>query len=825
MLYLDSALEIEGVVVHRDFNSRTRFHCMPRSPRLVTEGGPQFQLLIYRRDITDNPSFAAGDRPGGGFLTMTVNLEVPQRTRDAIKAALSSLVPGGQTVELVPVQFDSGTVRISALGTTNAADAKGTVFVEKILANATPSLYNDNRVVFTIELTHEGAQLMRASLEDEGASQVAVVYDLTYRGMMPAYEGKITIDFKQSYSYLRSRFTLNTLWFKTDIDAEMEKLRKEGHIKIEEADYLKSDPDKLAERVKALNDLAKELATWTFFAPGLQPGRVLAVDRGELKAADPTTAAEAVTGGFSTPLDVAVTGSGRSEPGASQIPGQSPRAGGLGGHDPVQGADNSQAAATPTTTPAGERPLTAVERWNQAGRPQAAFMLKSLSQTEEQLITYDLRQVAAMQKSISPQGAISLIAGSASLRGRIKTVDLNDPFFQRVNGTVTTSAELDKLGVSSMVIKIRYGVRDDGSSPKDTQEFVFTKAGDKGEYAFFMDRRFTADIEYQVVVSYKPGFAIGKDDVQSTSPWIRTSTRNLDIDPRSFATSFPVSLVAGAIDWTGVNSIQSRVVYDDPRASVHGERTVVLTQAAATAVVPIKTAPTGSRHFKVQSTLFRTGVQEVVEVEGDGEATVVINPPAGRTIPVSVTAVDPLGRLRKATVELTYPSAAGQPEQARLLELAGDAASGAWAFVKPTDRAESKYRYRVTLFGKDGTTAVGEWLETIERQLIVGDRFEGMMVIEVRLLGGAGGDLTASGYQGALVTLEYPDAPPGVDGSEQKFLSGVPAPFSWRVPVAAGKPRRYKYNVRFVKDDGTEIVRSGESKDEVLLVFIPPPGA
>jgi hypothetical protein len=32
--------------------------------------------------------------------------------------------------------------------------------------------------------------------------------------------------------------------------------------------------------------------------------------------------------------------------------------------------------------------------------------------------------------------------------------------------------------VTSMTVKLRYGVRDDGSAPKDTQEFVLTKAGD-----------------------------------------------------------------------------------------------------------------------------------------------------------------------------------------------------------------------------------------------------------------------------------------------------------------------------------------------------------
>src|SRR3954467_10818500 len=60
MLYFDSALELEGVTVFRDFNTPTKFYYMPRAPRLTTEAGaPMFQLLIYRRDITDNPDFKA----------------------------------------------------------------------------------------------------------------------------------------------------------------------------------------------------------------------------------------------------------------------------------------------------------------------------------------------------------------------------------------------------------------------------------------------------------------------------------------------------------------------------------------------------------------------------------------------------------------------------------------------------------------------------------------------------------------------------------------------------------------------------------------------
>src|SRR5581483_6069923 len=163
-----------------------RFYYMPSAPHLTVEAGqPMFQLLIYRRDITDNPDFHAGDRPGGGFLTMTVDLGVRQSTLDAAKGQLRGVAGGEGEVELAPVPFEDGSVRISTLGAsagkapgvegTGGADdqsageaERGPRFVEKILGAARPSLYGDNRAVFTIELSHEGAQLMRASLQDPG---------------------------------------------------------------------------------------------------------------------------------------------------------------------------------------------------------------------------------------------------------------------------------------------------------------------------------------------------------------------------------------------------------------------------------------------------------------------------------------------------------------------------------------------------------------------------------------------------------------------------------------------------------------------------------
>lgn len=485
MLYFDTVTTIQGITFYRDYNDSNRYYYLPQYPRLTREGAdPLFQLLIYRRDITDNPAFKEGDRLGGGFLTMTVDLGVSDATLTAIKSQLSG--SGGGEIQLTPVPFDTGSVRISALGATSGTEASSQPadsahFVEQIIGSALPSLYGDNRAVFSMELSQEGAVLMRASLSDAGASQIAVVYDLDFRGLMPAYQCKIKIHFQQSYSYLRNRFTMNTLYFKADIDAEVEKLTKDGSIQITEVDFAGMDAATAAASRDKLNQLAKDLATWAFFKPSLQPGSVLAVDRGQLVAADPTQAAQAVSSGLSQPLQAIATSQGA--------------AGGTSGPR-LQGASATDTstrtagrplptggAATPPPGPSGDsaQPMSAVDRWNQLGRPQSAYLMKSLQQDEQQDIEYDLFQVSATKRTAAPQGQIRMLAGDAQLAGRIKEVDLNDTFFERISGSVTTNADLGALGVSSMVVKLRYGTRDNGSKPKDSTEFVFTAAGQKTE--------------------------------------------------------------------------------------------------------------------------------------------------------------------------------------------------------------------------------------------------------------------------------------------------------------------------------------------------------
>ena len=260
MLNLDAAVQLHGLTLFRDFNDPQLYWYMPNSPRLAREGrDPLFQLLLYRDSATP-PSSGDTDR-GGGFLTMTVDLAVPEATLEAVKGELASTAGG--PVRLAAVPFESGSVRVTALGVAGGSAAGFTAggsgdedaaparpaFVENMLGFTKPSMYGDNRAAFSFELSQKGAILMEASLEDDGASAIAVLYDLEYMGLRPAREVKIVIEYQQSYHHLRNRVQANTLWFKADIDSEMERLTQSGAITIEDVTYIELEPDKFIDRL------------------------------------------------------------------------------------------------------------------------------------------------------------------------------------------------------------------------------------------------------------------------------------------------------------------------------------------------------------------------------------------------------------------------------------------------------------------------------------------------------------------------------------------------------------------------------------------------
>jgi hypothetical protein len=805
MIYLDSPMVIRGVNVFRDYNDKSRFYFLPGSPRLSVEAGqPMFQLLVYR-DIGD----LTGGPKGGGFLVMTTDLGISPGQLEQVRQEVSSR--SGVQASLAPVPIKTGSVRITILDSGADGARREMRFVENVLANASPSLYGDERAAFTAELTRQGATLMKAAIRGEGATPVVVVYDLQYIGLMPASDVKITINFQQSYEHLRTRAQMNTLWFKSDIDQEMESLRKSGSIKIEAVNYDTESTEDAATRMASLNTLAKELAQWTFFKPGLNPGAVLATDRGTLAAYDSTTDLSKIMTGLTGTSRAALTGVGASEDaGAPRRPGTAVATGAV----EAGGATTPATPATPATPTEASGPPTAVEAWNRAGRPQGAYMLRQLSQDERQTITYEMRQVRAVERSIAPQGQIRMLEGATNLKGRILDVDLNDDFFKTIEGTVTTTADLAAMGVASATVKIRYGVKPDGRKWKDEAEAVLKAAGDTKPYRFFVDHLGTREIEYQVILTNRPGSAIGHDAVTEESPWIRTTTRNLDINPLSFSSVLRVNVEAAMVDWTMVKQIQAHIRYDDSRSGISAAETTILTQAAPSALVAIRPKDPRVRAVTVDAKFFYAdGASETVTLSHDGAEPFIINQPPDSTTIVDLTLADMLERYKRVSIQLARPSGT-PPAVEQTVTLGPESITGKWAFRRAEAR-DVKYVYRVTSFMKDGAVLEGDWLTTDNPLLIVGDRAPGVLTVKAVILGA----LADAGFRMAKLELSYADAPSWADANVEHLFQTGATEFTWRVPMQRTDATSYTYKVTWFKTDGQRVTTGPvTTKDEILLL-------
>ncbi|MFO0637020.1 MAG: hypothetical protein U0168_29670 [Nannocystaceae bacterium] len=799
MLSLDEPISLSGLSIFRDFNDRSLFYYLPESPQLTVTGGePMFELLVYRRAAGAEGSL------GGGFLAMTTDLKVSEGRLETVRGELSRRF--GVEARLSALPVDSGTVRVSLLDSSSADEARSGGFVERIIAAGSPSLYGDERAVFSTTLSQDGATLLAAALRNGGATPVVMVYELSYTGLLPAYECKITIHFDQTYDYLRQRATFSSLMLQADVDKEMEELTKNGAIQISEIVYHTEDDSAKERHRQELIQLAKDLATWSFFSPGLRPGKVLPENQRDLFAPPPNF--QQLLQRNQQAVQGAVQGTVAAPDGtpAAQA-AAAPRT------DRPSGS-TAQATTDPPRTqqqvppPPGDG---AVGAWERAGRPHATWQLKQIQQRERQDIVFDLKQVAAAKRTISPQGQIRMLASATELTRRIKEVPLDTDFFKKIQGTVTTTAPLAELGVSSMTVELRYG-HDGARFPKETAEVVLAQTGASGRFDWWLDERGTQELEYRVKLNHIPDAAIGAAAADEVTGWIKTTSRNLDIDPREVSRVLNLQIEAGAVDWTLVRQVQANVVYKDAGARIDASRIVKLEQGAPSQKLLVR--PGTEQAVKVDATFFYAdGSSELVGFGRNGSGVVLVNQPPSSVKTVTAILADPLSRYEKVTLQ--FARAGGDTD--RSLELKGDLAKATWAF-RPEGNARG-YRYRVTYF-VGGAVREQPWIDATADQLVIGDSADGVLTVNVTFLA----DLQAANMKALRIKLRYAGAPEWADPDFEKVFTArdaaaMASPLVWRVPMRKRNETTYEYSLQWIRNDNTHLdIGPVKSSSETLLI-------
>ncbi|HMR48571.1 MAG TPA: hypothetical protein PKE40_03975 [Arachnia sp.] len=822
MLYLDAPVgPINGLTIFRDHADDDLFYYINDRPRLARNGGvPEFVLLKYKRDVTDNPNLSADDRNrlGGGFLAFTVDLSLDDDVFKAVKNKLG-------TENLLPVLFQKGTVRLSIdkdiadQPDAPAGSVKGMAFFEDVLGTTKPSLVGDNRATFGVVLDHEGVVLVEAALRS-GMSPIGVIYDLEYLGLRPAFNVSVHADYRRIYHELDLQFGLKAAYgpiaLAADVDLAWQKLRDNGSITVSVKNF--TDDADLRKQADAAFDWFKTQLLQDFFKSSLEPPIFMKQNQG---------------GGVLGQLQTLLGPLTQTQQGPSQ---------------PVMGAPTTEAptvAAPPVGTNAGMVSLAEQNKAQVAGSGtsgstsatrnatpglgiQLGFSLKQINQDELKERDFEYSVESAVVRNAAPQGLFSSFVSGLDLSRAIKEIDLDDDFFKRVDTTFTMALDLAQEKIAAVSVNIEYpGDRAAGVQPSHIGGFSFTAQDrDPKHFETFVNARKDLSYRYRLGVDFSGDSEWDGEEPHFESEWVVDTARAITVNPYSAFDRFDLEVLPAQPMPQEVRQIQVELVYENPATGFKAAKTMTF-------------APTDSgKHWKLR---FEEGDEKVyryrvvyflarnVRIEGPWTrsepitteaGSLVVQSPFRNELSLRVVPLIDAASIVDASLEVIYREPDTGYEHRESIVYSPAASVAPQTIAIPTIAANPQgITTTTTVVREDGSVFAGEAtpLTPDQRVVIVSDGVGVTKRITVQL---ASQDLAGAGLIAVRVRLVGEGENP--DRDEAFFDAGAPGSQVVALVQPAEATFGYDYEVIGYTTAGLprEGVR-GTSSDQRLVIPLP----
>ena len=338
MLSTEHPIQINGFTLFRDLNDTRRYYYLPKSEVLLSEGGKKFDFVAYHDFNTaegkKNPT-GENENLKGGYLTLEVELKNPDD--DTLKKFKEELIKNyqnekllqelkeknitdpkeidkyitnqknlqkpivtGEDIIITPVQFNEGDVRLIILGNDGKDDGQNAKI--RVVGSHKPSLYDKENAVFSVKLGAIEAEIIHKLLKNKltgenvsdakNSSQLAVMYDLTYKGVEPAHNVEITVNFKAVDEYKNHKFKFDSEFnfsnkdnktdsdqkedgdgynikviADADVDVMLRELTNNGSIIIKQTNYKDGEDCILGPNDPTGMELVKRLLSAELFTP------------------------------------------------------------------------------------------------------------------------------------------------------------------------------------------------------------------------------------------------------------------------------------------------------------------------------------------------------------------------------------------------------------------------------------------------------------------------------------------------------------------------------------------------------------------------------
>lgn len=190
---------------------------------------PQFSFIRYVNDTehaTESSENTISTAGGGGILHFLVTYDTDERKIARAEAKLNELFSGQSIKIRGPIIFKQGRY---ALVSTIITDGKEE---RRLLSVGAAPVLQGSKIALSFELDPVRSKLLFESLKMP-TPDVSIVFDMTFSGLMDAYNAKLTVDWSEVYKASKTGGGLKIYYVSTDIETEYEKLRRTGAIKLE----------------------------------------------------------------------------------------------------------------------------------------------------------------------------------------------------------------------------------------------------------------------------------------------------------------------------------------------------------------------------------------------------------------------------------------------------------------------------------------------------------------------------------------------------------------------------------------------------------------
>ena len=338
MLSTEHPIQINGFTLFRDLNDTRRYYYLPKSEVLLSEGGKKFDFVAYHDfNTAEGKKSPTGENENlkGGYLTLEVELKNPDD--DTLKNFKEELIKNyqnekllqelkeknitdskeidkyitnqknlqkpivtGEDIIITPVQFNEGDVRLIILGNDGKDDGQNAKI--RVVGSHKPSLYDKENAVFSVKLGAIEAEIIHKLLKNKltgenvsdakNSSQLAVMYDLTYKGVEPAHNVEITVNFNAVDEYKNHKFKFDSEFnfsnkdnktdsdqkedgdgynikviADADVDVMLRELTNNGSIIIKQTNYKDGEDSILGPNDPTGMELVKRLLSAELFTP------------------------------------------------------------------------------------------------------------------------------------------------------------------------------------------------------------------------------------------------------------------------------------------------------------------------------------------------------------------------------------------------------------------------------------------------------------------------------------------------------------------------------------------------------------------------------